>query len=42
MKALTAAGGWVKNGRGEVLWIYRLGHWDLPKGKLESGENMEE
>lgn len=42
MKALTAAGGWVKNGQGQVLWIYRLGHWDLPKGKLESGENIEE
>ena len=42
MKALTAAGGWVKNDRGDVLWIYRLGHWDLPKGKLESGENIEE
>ncbi len=22
--------------------MYRLGHWDLPKGKLETGENIEE
>ncbi len=42
MKALTAAGGWVRNDHGQVLWIYRLGHWDLPKGKLETGENIED
>jgi 8-oxo-dGTP pyrophosphatase MutT (NUDIX family) len=40
--SLTAAGGWVENGFGEVLWIYRLKTWDLPKGKLEKGENIED
>jgi 8-oxo-dGTP pyrophosphatase MutT (NUDIX family) len=37
-QAVTAAGGWVENSFGEVLWIHRLGQWDLPKGKLEAGE----
>jgi 8-oxo-dGTP pyrophosphatase MutT (NUDIX family) len=39
--ALTAAGGWVLNADRDVLWIHRLGQWDLPKGKLESGESLE-
>src|SRR5699024_2955345 len=26
----------------EILLIYRLGRWDLPKGKLEEGETIEE
>ena len=39
---VTAAGGWVENSFGEVLWIHRLGQWDLPKGKLESGEAIDE
>ena len=38
--ALTAAGGWVENSLGQVLWIHRLGTWDLPKGKLELGEDI--
>lgn len=37
-KVIEAAGGVVKNGNNEALFIYRLGKWDLPKGKLESGE----
>ncbi|CAI8345290.1 MAG: Diadenosine hexaphosphate hydrolase [Owenweeksia sp. TMED14] len=37
---LTAAGGWVENEFGEVLWIFRLGMWDLPKGKLEDNEDI--
>ena len=40
--AMTAAGGWVENENREVLWIYRLDHWDLPKGKLETGENIDQ
>lgn len=32
----------MENGFGEVLWIYRLKHWDLPKGKLEKGEDIEQ
>jgi 8-oxo-dGTP pyrophosphatase MutT (NUDIX family) len=37
-----AAGGLVVNGRGEWLLIHRRGHWDLPKGKLDEGETLEE
>jgi len=37
-----AAGGKVLNSKGEVLFIYRLNKWDLPKGKLEKGESITE
>ena len=37
-----AAGGVVKDAEGHVLWIQRNGKWDLPKGKLERGESLEE
>ncbi len=37
---IEAAGGVVLNKEREVLWIYRLGKWDLPKGKLEKGEKF--
>ncbi len=37
-KVIKAAGGIVKNGHGEYLFIHRLGKWDLPKGKLEEDE----
>jgi 8-oxo-dGTP pyrophosphatase MutT (NUDIX family) len=33
-KIIEAAGGVVKNGRGEILFIFRRGKWDLPKGKI--------
>lgn len=36
-----AAGGVVKNDRGEMLLIFRRGFWDLPKGKLDNGESNE-
>ena len=39
---LAAAGGVVKDAEGHVLWIQRNGKWDLPKGKLEHGERLEE
>jgi len=39
---IEAAGGVVRNNVGEILMIYRLGKWDLPKGKLEHGESIEE
>ena len=39
---LAAAGGVVKDAEGHVLWIQRNGKWDLPKGKLERGEKLEE
>ena len=35
---VEAAGGLVFNPRGEALFIFRRGKWDLPKGKLEPGE----
>ncbi len=38
---LEAAGGIVKNKQHEILFIYRLGKWDLPKGKVEKGETTE-
>ncbi len=39
---IEAAGGVVKNASDEILMIYRLGKWDLPKGKLEEGESVRE
>ncbi len=41
-KIIEASGGVVKNEKEEVLMIYRLGYWDLPKGKIEKGESKEE
>lgn len=35
-----AAGGLVKNSKGEILFIYRSGKWDLPKGGIEKGEEL--
>ncbi len=35
---VEAAGGLVKNLQGEILFIYRFGKWDLPKGKIEKSE----
>ena len=37
--SIEAAGGIVQNTKKEVLFIQRLGKWDLPKGKIEKGEN---
>jgi len=39
---VKAAGGIVRNSSGDCLFIKRHGLWDLPKGKLEKGENHEE
>ena len=36
---VKAAGGLVRNSKDECLFIFRRGHWDLPKGKLDPGEN---
>lgn len=41
-KRVTAAGGVVVNPSNQVLFIFRKGHWDLPKGKLDSGESKSE
>lgn len=39
---IEAAGGLVKNKKGELLFIFRKGKWDLPKGKIEKGEKIED
>lgn len=39
---IEAAGGIVQNNKRELLFIKRLGKWDLPKGKIEKGEKPEE
>lgn len=38
---VQAAGGLVRNEAGQLLLIFRRGKWDLPKGKLDSGESLE-
>ncbi|QEE51246.1 NUDIX domain-containing protein [Flavobacterium alkalisoli] len=37
-----AGGGLVYNKKGEVLFIFRNGKWDLPKGGIEKGEGIED
>lgn len=37
---IEAAGGVVENDKKEILFIFRLGKWDLPKGKVEKGEDI--
>jgi len=39
---VKAGGGLVFNKKGEVLFIFRNGKWDLPKGGTEKNETMEE
>lgn len=39
---VVAGGGKVYNDNGEVLFIYRNDKWDLPKGKTEKKESIEE
>ncbi len=41
-KVIKAGGGVVTNSRDELLFIFRRGKWDLPKGKLENGEDIQE
>jgi 8-oxo-dGTP pyrophosphatase MutT (NUDIX family) len=41
-RIIDAAGGAIKSPEGDLLMIYRYGHWDLPKGKIEAGESKEE
>ena len=38
---IIAAGGIVMNPNKEILWIFRRGFWDLPKGKLDPNETIE-
>ena len=41
-KEVLAAGCVVENQSGAFLWIERNSRWDLPKGKVEPGESIEE
>lgn len=41
-RIIEAAGGIVNDADGNILFIKRLGKWDLPKGKMEKGESREE
>ena len=42
IKVIFASGGIVKNNNNQILFIYRRGKWDLPKGKAEKGESIRE
>lgn len=46
LKAIAAAGGYLvrmnEKGKIEVLLIYRRGKWDLPKGKVDPGETIDQ
>lgn len=39
---IVKAGGGVVEKKDKILMIYRLKMWDLPKGKLDKGENAKE
>jgi ADP-ribose pyrophosphatase YjhB (NUDIX family) len=40
-REIDAGGGLVRNGDNQILFIRRLGKWDLPKGKLDADERPE-
>lgn len=42
LPTVVAGGGKVLNDNEEVLFIYRNDKWDLPKGKIEKNETIEE
>ncbi len=42
IKPVIAGGGLVLNEKKEILFIYRGNKWDLPKGRTESGERIEQ
>lgn len=41
-KIVEASGGVVLNERNQILFIFRRGSWDLPKGKIEPRETRRE
>ena len=41
-RIIEAAGGIVKNSNDELLFIFRNGLWDFPKGKIEKNESIKE
>ncbi len=42
LTCIQAGGGVVFNQQNEILFIYRKKKWDLPKGKLDPGESIEQ
>lgn len=42
LPVVEAGGGKVYNSKNEILFIYRNDKWDLPKGKAEGNETIEE
>ena len=41
LRVVEAAGEIVFNQENKILFIHRLGRWDLPKGKIEPEESLE-
>ena len=41
LRIIQAGGGLVLNEQNELLFIFRRGSWDLPKGKVDLGETIE-
>ena len=41
-KIVKASGGLVMTSTDDILFIYRRGHWDLPKGKIDEGEGKKQ
>ena len=41
-RKVPAGGGLVMNEKEEILFIFRRGYWDLPKGKIDEGETKKE
>ena len=42
LSVVQAGGGLVRNQSGKILFIFRKGKWDLPKGKIDKGETLQE
>ncbi len=42
LPVVVAGGGMVFNQKREILFIYRNDKWDLPKGKIEKGERIQD
>ena len=42
LSTIVAAGGIVINKENQILFIFRKGKWDLPKGKIEKNEKIDE
>jgi 8-oxo-dGTP pyrophosphatase MutT (NUDIX family) len=42
LPVVEAAGGLVYNNKREILFIYRNGKWDIPKGRIEKNESHQQ